>query len=64
MLFTNKKNSIRNSLAVQWLKHKAFIEKGPGSNPSQGTKIPKAAWYGKKKKRKEKSSIIYNSPKE
>ena len=42
------KSSIRNSLAFQWLGHRAFIEEGPGSNPGQGTKIPKVAWYGKK----------------
>ena len=39
-----------NSLAVQWLGLCASIAGGRGSIPGQGTKIPQAAWCGKKKK--------------
>ena len=33
-------------LAVQWLGLQAFIAKGAGSVPDQGTKIPQASWQG------------------
>ena len=39
-----------NSLVVQWLLC-AFTNKGPGSVPGQGTMIPQATWFGKKKKK-------------
>ena len=44
-----RKMLIVNSLAVHWL---AFTPKGPGSVPSQGTKIPQAMHCSKKKKKK------------
>ena len=48
-----------NSLVVQWLVLGAFTAEGPDSIPSQGTKIPQAAWRGQKKnKRKEKNHCI------
>ena len=40
----------RNSLAVQWLGLCAFTAVGPGSIPSQGTKILQAMQHGQKKK--------------
>jgi len=43
-----RKMLIVNSLAVHWL---AFTPKGPGSVPSQGTKIPQAMQCSKKKKK-------------
>ena len=43
---------IGNSLAVQGLGLGAFTAGGQGSNPGRGTKIPKAAWCGQKKKKK------------
>ena len=42
----------RTSLVVQWLGVSTFIAGGPGSIPGQGTKIPQAAQYGQKKKRR------------
>ena len=39
----NKKNTIGNSLVVQWLGLCTFTAVGPGSIPGQGTKIPQAA---------------------
>ena len=41
-----------NSLVVQWLGLCAFTATGPGSIPARGTKIPKAAWHGQRKKKK------------
>lgn len=44
-----------------------FTEEGSGSNPGQELrlqKLPGMGEKGKRKKRKEKSSIIYSSPKE
>ena len=38
-----------NSLMVQWLGCHALTAEGPGSIPSQGTKIPQAMWQKKKK---------------
>ena len=39
------------SLAVQWLRLRASSAGGAGSIPGQGTRIPHAAWRGKKKKK-------------
>ena len=39
---------------VQWLGHGAFTAEGPGSIPSQGTKIPQPAQHGQNKKNKDK----------
>ena len=39
-MFKKKKKNERTSLVVQWLRLCAFTEKGIGSNPGQGTKIP------------------------
>lgn len=36
---------------VQWLGHGAFIAKGLGSGPGQGTKIPQITQPGQKKKK-------------
>ena len=38
----NKKSSMGNSLAVQWLGPCAFIAAGTDAIPGQGTKIPQA----------------------
>ena len=38
------------SLAVQWLRRHAPNAGGMGLIPGWGTKIPHAAWHGKKKK--------------
>ena len=43
-----------NSLVVLWLGFCAFTAEGPDSIPSRGTKIPRAALCGQKKKRKRK----------
>ena len=45
------KDYVRNSLVVQWLGLHAFTAEGPGSIPSQGTKIPQARQHGQKKKK-------------
>ena len=42
-----------NSMAVQWLGLWAFTAEGPGLIPGRGTKIPRASYCAKKKKRKE-----------
>ena len=44
------------SLAVQWLGLCAPTAGGMGSIPGWGTKIPHAAWCGKKKKKKKKKN--------
>ena len=44
-----------NSLAVQWLGLGAFMARGLGSIPGEGTKILQAAWQGQKKKEKRNS---------
>ena len=41
--------TLGNSLEVQWLGLLAFTAEGPGSIPGQGTKIPQAMWWAKKK---------------
>ena len=41
-----------NSLAIQWLGLGALTDKGAGSIPGQGTKIPQAARHSQKKKKK------------
>ena len=43
-----KNKPLGNFLAVQWLGLQAFIAKGTGSVPDQGTKIPQASWQGNK----------------
>ena len=43
------KNSIGNSLAVQWLGLCALTAEGPGSIPGRGTKNPQAERRGQKK---------------
>ena len=54
----NMKLQIKNtaqegtSLAVQWLRLCGFNAGGTGSIPSWETKIPHAAWYGQKVKKK------------
>ena len=48
-------------LAVQWLRLRTSTAGGTGSIPGPGTKIPRAAQYGqKKKKRLEKQSKTTN----
>ena len=44
----NLKSTEGNSLVVQWLGLSAFTAKSVSSVPSQGTKIPKAAWCSQK----------------
>ena len=44
-------NLIGNSLVLQWLGLCTFTAEGAGSIPGQGTKIPQAAVYQKKKKK-------------
>ena len=48
-----------NSLAVQWLGLCASNAAGTGSIPGWGTKIPYAAWRGKKKKVKVVNFMLY-----
>ena len=43
-----KSNATGASLAVQWLRLPASTAGATGSTPGWGTKIPHAAWYGKK----------------
>ena len=43
-----------NSLAVQWLRLRAFTAVGLGLMPGQGTKIPQAVQHRQIKKKKEK----------
>ena len=43
-----------NSLTVQWLGLCTFSAEGPGSIPSQGTKILQAVWCGQKTKKEKK----------
>ena len=42
---------LETSLAVQWLRFGAFIARGLGSVPGQGTKIPQASLCSQKKKK-------------
>ena len=49
-LIHSKTYIMGNSTVVQCLGHGAFTAEGPGSIPSQGTKIPQATWLGFKKK--------------
>ena len=44
----------KNSLAVQWLRWKAFTAQGLGSIPGLGTKILQTAELNQKKKKKER----------
>ena len=44
---------LETSLAVQWLRFGAFIARGLGSVPGQGTKIPQASLCSQKKKKKD-----------
>ena len=46
----------RNSLVVPWLGLRASTAGGLGSIPGQGTKIPQAAWCGKKQTNKTKQN--------
>ena len=50
-MLNNKKSSMGNSLAVQWLGPCAFIAAGTDAIPGQGTTIPQAVWYGKRKEK-------------
>ena len=43
---------------VRWLGFHALTAEGPGSIPGQGTKIPQAAWCGKKKKKKAVEAMV------
>ena len=43
-----------NSLVVLWLGFCAFTAEGPDSIPSWGTKIPRAALCGQKKKKRKR----------
>ena len=43
---------------VQWLGLCAFTAEGVGSIPSQGTKIPQAAWCSQKQKKIEEEGIL------
>ena len=45
------KNSIGNSLVVQWLGFCAFTAKGSSSMPGQGTTIPQALQYSQNKQK-------------
>ena len=45
---------LETSLAVQWLRFGAFIARGLGSVPGQGTKIPQASLCSQKKKKKKR----------
>ena len=47
-------------LLVQWLRRGTFTVEGQDSIPDGGTKIPKAKWCGKKKKRM--NGWIYSCP--
>ena len=49
---------LRNSLEAQQLELLTFTAEGLGSIPGQGTKIPQATWFGKKKRKKAKLLII------
>ena len=44
----SKRICLGSSLEVQWLDLGTFTAEGLGSMPSQGTKIPQAAWPKKK----------------
>ena len=46
---------------VQWLGLCALTAEGPGSIPGWGTKIPQAAWCGKKKNKNKNNKNIYSS---
>ena len=52
------KSHFRASLVVQWLGGLPAGAEDTGSSPGQGTKIPQAAWCGKKKKKKKKHYLI------
>ena len=47
---------MRNSLAVQCLRFRAFTAEGLGSIPSRGTKIPQAVTHGQSKENKQKKN--------
>ena len=50
-----------NSLVVLWLGFCALTAEGPDSIPSQGTKIPRAALCGQKKKKNKKGERLSQS---
>ena len=50
MASVDSKWTLRNSLAVQWLKLGTLTAGVLGWIPGQGTKIPQAAWHSQKKK--------------
>jgi len=51
---------IGTSLVVQWLILCTSSAEGTGLIPGQATKIPHAAWHGKRKKKKENKKIKYD----
>ena len=46
---TIRNQTLGNSLAVQWLGHFPFTDKGTSSIVGQGTKIMQSVWYGQNK---------------
>ena len=48
VVFDFKLHKMGSFLGVQQLRLCAFTAGDKGSSPDQGTKIPQAAWYGKK----------------
>ena len=50
----NQKETLGNSLAVQWLGLHASTAGGKGLIPGRGTKISQATWHGQKKPLNEK----------
>ena len=60
MIFTFlKKVVLGNPLVVLWLGLQALIAEGTSSIPGRDwTKIPQAAWCGKKKKKEKKKSCL------
>ena len=50
-----RKDSLGNSLVIQWLGLCTLTAEGPGSIPARGTKITQALWHGQKKEKKGES---------
>ena len=53
------KGNLRTSLVVQWLRPCTADAGDTGSIPGRGTKIPHAARYGQKIKKKKKKAISW-----
>ena len=52
------KQTIGNSLVVQWLRLTVVTSVGPASIPGWGTKIPQALWHSQNPKQNKKQTLM------